>query len=63
MKRAPRPPSTIADFRLTIAPPSRADGHWKELPRRFFNRQSAIGNKKDLPHHPFNRQSAISDRQ
>ena len=31
----------IADFRLPIAPPWRADGHWKELPHRFFNRQSA----------------------
>ena len=27
----------IADFRLPIA-----DGHWKELPHHFFNRQSAI---------------------
>jgi hypothetical protein len=30
----------IADFRLPIA-----DGHWKELPHDFFNRQSAIGNE------------------
>jgi hypothetical protein len=30
----------IADCRLPIA-----DGHWKELPRHFFNRQSAIGNE------------------
>jgi len=22
-----------------------ADGHWKELPHHFFNRQSAIGNE------------------
>jgi hypothetical protein len=36
----------IADFRLPIAPPWRADGHWKELPHHFFNRQSAIGNEK-----------------
>jgi hypothetical protein len=27
--------SGIADFRLPIA-----DGHWKELPHHFFNRQS-----------------------
>jgi hypothetical protein len=32
----------IADFRLPIAPPWRAHGHWKELPHHFFNRQSAI---------------------
>jgi hypothetical protein len=33
----------ITDFRLPIAPPWRADGHWKELPRHFsiVNRQSA----------------------
>jgi hypothetical protein len=29
----------IADFRLPIA-----DGHWKELPHHFFNRQSAVSN-------------------
>jgi hypothetical protein len=28
--------------RFSIAPPWRADGHWKELPHHFFNRQSAI---------------------
>jgi hypothetical protein len=28
----------IADCRLSLA-----DGHWKELPHHFFNRQSAIG--------------------
>jgi hypothetical protein len=32
----------IADFRLPIFPPWRADEHWKELPHHFFNRQSAI---------------------
>jgi len=31
----------IADFRLGIA-----DGHWKELPHHFFNRQSAISNRQ-----------------
>jgi hypothetical protein len=31
----------IADFRLPIAPPWRADGHWKGLPHYLFNRQSA----------------------
>jgi hypothetical protein len=36
----------IADFRLPIAPPWRADGHWKELPHHFFNRQSAISNQQ-----------------
>jgi hypothetical protein len=30
----------IVDFRFRIA-----DGHWKELPQHFFNRQSAIGNE------------------
>jgi len=29
----------IADFRLPIAQPWRADGHWKELPNHLFNRQ------------------------
>jgi len=33
---------SIADLRLPIAPPRWADGHWKELPHHFFNRQSAI---------------------
>jgi hypothetical protein len=36
----------IADFRLPIAPPWRDDGHWKELPHHFFNRQSAISNRQ-----------------
>ena len=36
----------IADFRLPIAPPWRADRHWKELPHHFFNRQSAISNRQ-----------------
>jgi hypothetical protein len=31
----------IDDFRLTIA-----DGQQKELPHRFFNRQSAISNRQ-----------------
>jgi hypothetical protein len=36
----------IGDFRLPIFPPWRADGHWKELPHHFFNRQSAIVNRQ-----------------
>jgi hypothetical protein len=31
----------IADLRLPIA-----DGHWKELPYHFFDRQSAISNRQ-----------------
>jgi hypothetical protein len=31
---------------LPIFPPWRADGHWKELPHHFFNRQSSIGNQQ-----------------
>jgi len=31
---------------LPIFPPWRADGHWKELPHHFFNRQSAISNRQ-----------------
>jgi len=38
--------SGIADFRLTIALPWRADGHWKELLHHFFNRQSAFSNRQ-----------------
>jgi hypothetical protein len=34
----------IFDFRLPIA-----DGHWKELPHHFFNRQSAIVNRQLKP--------------
>jgi hypothetical protein len=34
----------IADFRLPIA-----DGHWKELPHHFFNRQSATSNRQLKP--------------
>jgi hypothetical protein len=33
----------IADFRLPIFPPSRADEHWNELPHHFFNRPAAAG--------------------
>jgi hypothetical protein len=31
----------IADCRLPIA-----DGHWKELPQHFFNRQPGISNQQ-----------------
>jgi hypothetical protein len=34
----------IADFRLPIT-----HGHCKELPHRFFNRQSAISNRQSWP--------------
>jgi hypothetical protein len=36
----------IAGFRLSIFPPWGADGHWKELPHHFFNRQSPITNRQ-----------------
>jgi hypothetical protein len=34
----------IFDCRLSIA-----DGHWKELPHHFLNRQSAISNRQSKP--------------